>query len=524
MRASPTVNRGVNLETAGQGGSRHLKIGAVLSYLVIGAQFVVAMVYTPIMLRILGQAQYGLYNLVVSIVGYLSLLSLGFSGAYMRFYSRFRVAGDRAGIGQLNAMFLLVFSVMGSLAALGGLLLSYNAGVVLGPEFTPDELHTSRVLFAILSVNLAVTLPASVFTSYIIAHERFVFEKSVQLARVLATPLATLPLLFLGFQSIGLAAGTTAVNIFFIGWTVLYSLRKLEMRFVFTGLQLSLLKSVAIFSSYLFLNMVTEQISYNLGKFFVGRFHGAAPVAVYGIALMLQMQYVQFSSAISSVFVPRVNSIVARGAGDLELNALFTKVGRIQFIVLGLVLSGFVFFGKPFIVLWAGSSYEGAYLMALFLIVPVTIPLIQNLGNEIQKAKNMHKFRTFVYLGSAVGIVLLGVPLTKSFAGYGAAAATGTSFFLGQGLMMNWYYNARIRLNIKQFWKQILGLSVGAVPAFALGWVMSMRADLLQVGVFSACVLTYVAVYAIGMWWFGMNNFERELFRAPVRWLRSRRR
>ena len=65
------------------------KTGVVLSYAGELVKILVSLIYTPIMLRLLGQSEYGLYQLVYSVVSYLSLLSLGFGSSYLRFYSRF---------------------------------------------------------------------------------------------------------------------------------------------------------------------------------------------------------------------------------------------------------------------------------------------------------------------------------------------------------------------------------------------------------------------------------------------------
>ena len=65
-------------------------------------------------------------------------------------------------------------------------------------------------------------------------------------------------------------------------------------------------------------------------------------------------------------------------------------MGRVQFLLLMLVMTGFVFVGKPFVQAWGGDDYAPAYPIALMLMIPTTFPLIQNLGIEIQRAKNMH--------------------------------------------------------------------------------------------------------------------------------------
>jgi len=61
-----------------------IKAGVILQYLQMALAAVVSLVYTPIMIRELGKAEYGIYNLASSVISYLSLLSLGFSGSYFK--------------------------------------------------------------------------------------------------------------------------------------------------------------------------------------------------------------------------------------------------------------------------------------------------------------------------------------------------------------------------------------------------------------------------------------------------------
>ena len=44
------------------------KAGAGLTYIHMGLGFLISLAFTPIMLRLLGQSEYGLYNLVASVV------------------------------------------------------------------------------------------------------------------------------------------------------------------------------------------------------------------------------------------------------------------------------------------------------------------------------------------------------------------------------------------------------------------------------------------------------------------------
>ena len=147
-----------------------LKIGVILSYVTMAIQNIIAIVYTPVMLRLLGQSEYGLYQLVYSVVSYLGLLSFGFGSAYIRFYSRLKIKNDTDGISNLNGMFITVFSVIAVITLLAGSILVGNVENLFSQSLTIQEVQTARILMILMVINLAVSFPSSVFASYVTAH------------------------------------------------------------------------------------------------------------------------------------------------------------------------------------------------------------------------------------------------------------------------------------------------------------------------------------------------------------------
>ena len=197
-------------------------------------------------------------------------------------------------------------------------------------------------------------------------------------------PLICLPILFMGYKSIGLVLGMTFVSLSVKIISILYCFKKLSIKFRFNKIELPLLKEIAFFSFFIFINMIIDQINWNVDKFLIGRFRGAIEVAEYGLASQLNNIYLSMSLAISSVFIPAVNFSVNSKNSSKKLTMLFSKIGRIQFIILSFLCILFVFFGKEFLIFWAGKEYENTYSIALFLLVPLTFVLIQNIGIEIQ--------------------------------------------------------------------------------------------------------------------------------------------
>lgn len=491
-----------------------LKAGVILSYVSIFLSNAIAIVYTPIMLRLLGQSEYGLYQLVASVVSYLGLLSFGFGSAYIRYFSKYKIKKEKKKIAKLNGMFLIVYTIIGGIALFAGSILVVNIEKIFGTSLTFNELSKAKILMIIMVINISVAFPLSVFNSYITANEKYFFQRILSLIKTIINPFVMLPILLLGYQSIGMVTATVIINIIIEVSNVVYCFKHLHIEINFRNFDLSLFKEIVIFSSFIFINIVVDQINWNLDKFLLGMFKGTVAVAVYGLASTLNTYYISFSTSVVSVFIPRVNQIVAIEKDDTIINELFLKVGRIQFIIMSLILTGLIFFGKSFIILWAGEEYINSYYIVLILVIPVTIPLIQNLGIEVQRAKNKHKFRSWLYLVIAIANACISIPLCSLYGGIGCALGTGFSLLVGNGLIMNIYYHKKIGLNMIRFWKEILGFYPAFIIPIILGFTLNYFTDLYGIITFGCVVILYTLVFGINMWLIGMNNYEKNLIKG----------
>lgn len=232
--------------------SNQLKIGIVLSYVSTGINMLIQLLYTPVMIHLLGQSEYGLYTLVGSFVSYLSLFSLGFTGAYLRFYSKKKAQNDAKGIARLNGMFLTLFMLMSLTAFVCGMILAQFPKQIFGNKLTDQELHTAQILMRILVVNIALTFPSGLLDSMVSAHEKFLFQRLVTLIGVLCNPLLAFPLLLMGFGSVAVVGVTTFITIAKLLVNVFYCVKILKIQFAFDQFDFHVLREIAQFSFFLF--------------------------------------------------------------------------------------------------------------------------------------------------------------------------------------------------------------------------------------------------------------------------------
>ena len=164
------------------------KIGAILSYVNIFVGNTVSLLYTPFALRILGQSQYGLFGTASSLTGYLSLLSLGIGGAYIRWNVRYRTKGDVEGEKRLNGMYFTMFSVISALVLLIGFVLLFLSNFIYGKSFTSDELHDLKWIILINIIYTSLTMFFTPVLMNILAYEKFLVNKALGLIGSLITP------------------------------------------------------------------------------------------------------------------------------------------------------------------------------------------------------------------------------------------------------------------------------------------------------------------------------------------------
>ncbi len=493
------------------------KAAVILSYVQIVIGAVSMFFYTPVMLRLMGQSEYGIYNLAASTVTYLNLFKAGFSSAYMRYYMKHKNAEDEEGVKRTNGAFLIIYLVMMIITFVVGSVVVTKAHLFFDQKLTAQELYKTGVIMGIMVFNMAIIFPTNVFSAYMRANEKYVFTRALQLVKTIASPFIMLPVLFLGGKSIGMAIVTATISIVLEYIFVFYSLFKLNMKFSFKGISFKEIMDIGKFSFFVFLNTLANQLNGSVDNVLLGIYHGTKAVAIYGVAAHLRTYFYTFSSVIYTVFVPRIHKLVNKGNENRELTEMFTRVGRIQFFILAVIAIGFIFFGKEFIVFWSGKEYEEAYLVTVILLLIAIVPMVQDMAEEIQRAKNLHHYRSVIYTSIVILNVLISIPLCKRFGILGCTVGTAIADLGGRGIAMNMIYQKKMNLDMIYFWKEILKAMRGmALPAL-VGFVMMKFAPLDNIYIFLMCGIIFVAVYGVSVWKLSFNKYEKSLVNGVLK-------
>lgn len=486
-----------------------LKKGAILSYVNIIFTTLIGLLITPFIIRTLGNSEYGLYTLIGSFVAYLSLMDLGLNNTIVRYVSRYRAQNDLEGERKFLGATLLIYLAISIALVILGLIFYFNLSSIFSKSLTPDQLSDAKIMFLILIFNLAITLPGGSFTAICNAYERFIFPRALNIIKYLLRSATVIAVLLLGGKSIGLVVIDTVFNILVILATGFFVFKKLKIRFAFRGAGKVQIKEIFSYSVWIFLMGIISQFQWNSGQIILGIQVNTVTVAIYGVGIMLGGYYGAFSSAISSVFLPRASQMSLNNTNE-EILEMMIKVGRISFMFLMLILTGFILFGKEFIFLWIGKEYNESWRIALIIMIVYTIPLIQNFANAIVEAKNRVAFKVKVYsvfftIGCIAGYLLIPV-----YGATGIVLGISLGWFLAQ-VVMNLFFHKILHLKVNIFFnavfhKTLLPIAILCITFnyfnqfFAEGWISLICKTLI-----------YSLLYIVVMYFYCMNSFERKL-------------
>lgn len=493
-----------------------LKKGIILNYLNLALSSLIPIFYTPIMLSLLGQNEYGLYKLSGSVTSYLSLMALGLGAAITRYLIKARIEEGKEAEEKILGFFVAIFTIISLLTIIIGGVLAMNVQSWFSASLSVEDLLKMKILVFILACNTAVNFLTAPYISVVNAHEKFVFFQSMGIFATCMIPILNLVALYMGYASIGLAITSLCVM---ITYRIIYSLYvryKMRITARFTRPSRALIREILSFSFWIFISNIVGQLYGVTDTIMIGFIPTLATVgiAIYSVGDIFNSIIGTLNSGISSLLIPKANRMVFGNVSNEELTDTAIQMGRIQCLIIALFLLGFISFGKPFIYFYVGEEYANAYWVAVICMIPGFIPLIQSFCLNILIAKNENKFRALLYLFIAIINVIGSWFLLQVWGIIGAALMTSFATFIGNGLIMNWFYQKHIGIDILRFWK-----SVGSIlifPTVMCFCTLSLYnvIDFYNILALIMGILVFTVLYLVINWYGIMNIYEKNIIRS----------
>ena len=471
------------------------------------------LIYTPWMISKIGQSNYGLYTLASSLISLL-VLDFGISAAITRFLSKYNAAKDQNSI---NNFLGLVYKLYLGIDSLIFLVLAVIFFLIenIYTQLTPAELDIFKDLYLVVALHSVATFPFVTTTSIFNAYERFAELKICELLRKVFIIVAMIIALLMGCGVRALVVVNALSSVVSVIYKVVVIKLKTPIKINFKFYDKGLLKEIFGFSIWTTISSLAQRLLLTVTPSIIAMVSaaGSVSVAIFGLGVTIESYVYTFANAINGMFMPRISKIIHDGKKDTQLLPLMIKIGRIQCMIVGLLVVGFICVGESFIVhIWNKPEFSESYICAVLLIVPTLFSMPMQIANTTLIVENKVKLNAYVMIATGLLNICCSFFLSKQFGAIGASISIFIAYMFSN-IALAIIYKKVLNIDMKTFCKQtylkimpyllitiIVGLLLEQFNPITNVFIRFMVNGAAIVGIFGVLMLTSF-----------MNKYEKNL-------------
>ncbi len=485
-------------------------IGIILSYLNTGLNMVCGLFLSSFLLRVLGKTEYGIYQTISSFANYLVLLEFGTGTVMTRNITMCRARNANREEIQRNVTTIWMVACALSLVITGvSLVFYFNIEHIYASALNAEEIVHAKQIFQYAIIYLLCSFLTQTLNGIIMAHEHYRYASTVNIIRILARTALLTALVLYARSAIVIVQLDAALGIILLLISMAYIMKNFSIMPRMGRMDLSVLKVVAPLSVALFLQTIINQANNNVDKFLIGIMLSPESVSLYSVGMYVFSIFSTLTTIPLSMYAPSVISQIQNNVSRIQLQGNLVNPCRLTALIGGLVYFGFLACGRPFIEIFYGETYMQAWWIAIIVMTPMYVTMINSVLINVLDAYNLRLTRSFILLGTTILNILLTILWLNWWGEIGAALATALSTLIGQVVIMNIYYRKKLKIDVIYLFKKALSgflpwLLIAGAIAFAVGLLIpsALIAFVVQ-------VILYLGIFIGGYWLFSIKENEK---------------
>lgn len=376
-------------------------------------------ILTPITLRALGRYDYGIWEMVTAVVGYMGVLELGLKPAASRYTARFNAQADDAQMRAMYSTALLMLGIVGGFA-----LVFFSLWALLRPDLlAPDNAPTTRysIFLVLIGLQLLITFPGHVAESVLEGLQQYSTKNNITILNSV-TGLAAVYFLIEYFDALIFLAlmngiGTTAKYLVFFrlvyrrtGGRLFPTLRHRSRAFF---------NELVGFSGKSFVQGASTSLEGYAPVLIIGSVLGPAQVVFYSLPLALIRQIRNFTWTLTHAFMPLFSELHAKEQSEAA-RRIFLLASRVVVGLVAPIAALIILLGPDFLGRWAGREYVSGAASVVGLLAAANLLGFSNpFASRYLTAIGQHGILAKIGPFSAAGSIALGLLLVGPMGLYG---------------------------------------------------------------------------------------------------------
>lgn len=494
--------------------NEQIKYGSIISYILLFLNIVLGLLYTPWILKEIGDSHYGIYTLASSLIA-LFLLDFGMSSAVSRFVAMYRADGQQDMVNNfVGIAFKLYFFIMAAITVV--LFCVYLNLDIIYSNLTLEEFRVFNVVFVITAVCVIVCFPVNICNGILNAYEEYIALKTSEIFNKLGTVVATIVVLLLHGGVYGLVAVNGIFNIVTFVIKFYCICKRTPVKINFKYFSITEFHGIFSFQAWTTIASLSQQMVFNLVPTILAMVSNTFAITSFGFVNIIEGYVYTITNAINGLFLPKVMRILTKSQDASNTLSLMIKVGRINQSIISLLLIGLISVGQQFIDLWIGDEFQILHICIVLVCSSYFISASQQIANTSLTALNQIKYQAIINVITGIINLVFVYLLGGKFGIIGVSFTIGFIYWL-RVILLNIVYIKILHINIFQFFKECqLKMLPAILICLAVSYAVGKFLPINLIGIngwfiFMMKVLLICLIFFICMWLLGWNCFEKQL-------------
>ena len=396
------------------------------SWVVTASGVAYAFFITPLLVKALGQEEYGVWSFLNGLTGYSSLLYLGVGSALIKYIATYSASHDQAAINRLTSVAVTIFAGLGGIALLVFLGLSPFVPRFLADGLSSETARAASLTCVLLGVQLWCFFLTSGFMATLLGHDRYDLANLTHLGTML-TRFSLVGIVMEGDRPlIRLSVFMTATSFahLLVARAMAYRVDR-SLRVTVTRPRIEELRILYGLGVPAFVLTVSRRLISYTDTIVIGAVLGAVSVGLYVLPMQI-IEYTRFAvSGYSGVLLARVSVLHAKGDVAAVRQAYLSAL-RVTSLIASFLLTNLMWLGVPFLELWVGPSFSGpARWVIIWLSLATFLHVFSNLAAQpFYTGMHLLSLPAKVVVVEAILNLALSIMMAKWFGISGVALAT----------------------------------------------------------------------------------------------------
>lgn len=487
--------------------------GIALSYVYTLLNMLCGVFLSSFLIRILGKTEYGVYQTISSFATYLVLLEFGTGTVMTRNIAACR--GRNASQEEIDkniSTLWTVSHVLSFIIIIASVIFYFLIDSIYAKSMTAEQLVYAKGIFVLVAGHLVISFYLQTVNGIALGFEKYSFISIQHILKVLLRTGLLVGVILIYRKAIAIAEVDIILIAGIFIFVFFYCKKVFRTKFGVFRFDKTIFKTALPLCAAIFLQTIVNQANNNVDKFIIGIKISPEAVTMYSIGLYIFTIFSSLTTIPVSMYAPQVSMDMSRG---LEGDALTEKLiapCRLTAVTGGAILFGFIAAGRQFIDILYGEEYSEAWIIAIILIAPSFINMLNGVLINVLNYLNKRMVRSVALFITTVANIVLTIFWIDIWGMTGAAAATCVCTVVGQIIIMNIYYAKALKIRVVHMLCQALkGILIyqiiGAAAGFAVGYFI--KNTFLS---FIAAGLTFVIIFGAGYLIFGATPDEKKKF------------